>query len=286
MRGIPRHKGASCMPCTHPPQRWHGPTPGRCVRAWVAALWRRRLDLATPRETHRSFTGLQPRGGTARRARNRGAGAGHVNSLFHRCNNVLPHGTRLQQSAAAHARNVCEAGWLRQRRQRRQRGGMPQRRAMVDACRIRAHDPAHHGGLETRRLCRFATPLQSGCVGGRGRSGSREATGPGHHAAVRAGLVAAPGASGRSRPAVRNARRPGFAPGSGAAPRAGVRAGSAQPSYFRYLNRGSSGVPSSGLSGSLPGCQPITSSILRASAKSLSVTPLAAWFTSLTMTKA
>ena len=52
-------------------------------------------------------------------------------------------------------------------------------------------------------------------------------------------------------------------------------AAGARSSYLRYFNRGSSGVPSRGLSGSLPGCQAMTSSILRAKAKSLSLTPLA-----------
>ena len=55
-------------------------------------------------------------------------------------------------------------------------------------------------------------------------------------------------------------------------------------SYLMYLKRGSSGVPSKALSG--PGRQPTVSSILRASAKSLSVTPLAEWVTSFTITKA
>jgi len=54
--------------------------------------------------------------------------------------------------------------------------------------------------------------------------------------------------------------------------------------YFRYLKRGSSGVPSSTLSAAGRHCT--TSSILFASAKSLSVTPLAEWVTSLTTTKA
>ena len=57
-------------------------------------------------------------------------------------------------------------------------------------------------------------------------------------------------------------------------------------SYLMYLKRGSSGVPSSAASGSRPGCQSTTSSILRASAKSFSVMPLALWVASFTVTKA
>jgi prepilin-type N-terminal cleavage/methylation domain-containing protein len=63
------------------------------------------------------------------------------------------------------------------------------------------------------------------------------------------------------------------------------RAGGLQ-SYFRYLKRGSSGVPSSAAPSSRPGCHITTSSILRARAKSLSVMPLAAWFCSFTLTNA
>ena len=67
-----------------------------------------------------------------------------------------------------------------------------------------------------------------------------------------------------------------------------AQAGSAiHTSYFRYLNLGSSfGVPSSTAPSSLPGCHCTTSSIFYASAKSFSVMPLAAWFMSLTITKA
>jgi hypothetical protein len=59
-----------------------------------------------------------------------------------------------------------------------------------------------------------------------------------------------------------------------AARRGGAGDGAAQ-SYLMYLNRGSSGVPSRAPS-SLPGCHMITSSIFRASSKSLLVIPLAA----------
>lgn len=63
-------------------------------------------------------------------------------------------------------------------------------------------------------------------------------------------------------------------------------AAQARQSYFKYLKRGSSGVPCSGPPSSLPGCHISTSSIFFASAKSFSVMPLASWFCSFTVTKA
>ena len=55
-------------------------------------------------------------------------------------------------------------------------------------------------------------------------------------------------------------------------------------SYFRYLKRGSSGVPSS--AAPAPGRHITISSIFVASSKSFSVMPFAAWFISLTVTNA
>ena len=66
--------------------------------------------------------------------------------------------------------------------------------------------------------------------------------------------------------------------------RARARRTGVHQSYLMYLNRGSSGVPSSALSAA--GRQLMVSSILRASWKSLSVIPFAEWVTSLTITKA
>lgn len=134
-----------------------------------------------------------------------------MNSLSHRCNNVLRHGTLPEQSAAASARTVDEARLPRHRRQRLRWRNRPKPRAIDDKHRFQGHDPAHQGWLEARRLCQLATPLQRAVLAVVAVHGRRDPGCRVRNAAVLQGWLPRLELRRIDADHAWNARRPGFA---------------------------------------------------------------------------